>query len=231
MSADRRLVWSGAFLVVLVGHHVLFAGAGAQNAAPWAPSPVTQEDVKPIVENSPFTRPLNLSDSLILTGIASIADEKVVTLLDKNSKETYVVTGQPNAQGWKMIGVQGNSGDLEKVTAKISVPGGEVVAVRFDEKQLKPGEGKPAAGQTPGHGEGHGPGPGGPEGRHGFGPPPEVREKFAKLSEDQRRKLFERFRDFGARHPEMSREDLRKHMGEQLDREVEKAEKAGRKNR
>lgn len=207
----------------------LLAGAisgSAQGPAAWTPNPVTPDDVKAIVENSPFTRPLNLSDSLILTGIASISDQKVVTLLDKNTKETYVVTDEPNAQGWKMMGVQGESGDLEKVTAKISVPGGEVVAVRFDEKQLKPGEGKPAAGQTPGPGE-HGPGDRGPDGRHG--PPPEVREKFAKLSEEQRHKLFERFREYGQKHPELSRDEMRQRMGEMLDREVEKAEKSARK--
>lgn len=220
-SAGSRAV-VGGLVSLLAG----MCSGWAQGPAAWAPNPVTPEDVKPIVENSPFTRPLNLSDSLILTGIASIADSKVVTLLDKNSKETYVVTDQPNAQGWKMMGVQGDASDLEKVTAKISVPGGEVVAVRFDEKQLKPGEAKPAAGQAPGPGE-RGPGDRGPDGRHG--PPPEVREKFAKLSEEQRHKLFERFREYGQKHPELSREEMRQRMGEMLDREVEKAEKSARK--
>lgn len=224
MNLFRRLRARGLCLAVFLGLHFGALAGWGEESAGWTPSPVTEEDVKPMVENSPFTRPLNLSDSLILTGIASLEEEVVVTLLDKNSKETYVVGGQPNAQGWKMMGLQGGD-DLEKITAKISVPGGEVVAVRFDEKQLKPGEGKPAAGQAPGPGDarGPGPGPGGPDGRHG--PPPEVREKFGKLSEDQRKRLFEKMGELRAKHPDMSRDEMRQRMGEMLDKEVARAEK------
>jgi len=186
----------------------------------WAPSPVTEEDVRVIRENSPFTRSLNLSDSLILTGIASLEEEVVVTLLDKNTKETYVVTGQPNAQGWKMVEVDGTSGELEKITAKIAVPGGEVVAVRFDESQLTPGESKPAAGRGPRErGDGRGPRRGARDGRRG--PPPEVRQKFAQLSEDQRRKLFQRMAEIRAENPDLSREEMRNRMRSMLDRAVE----------
>lgn len=228
---NRRVALLLACLLEIQGLLGILAAAEPGEPGDWVPSPITPDDVKAIVENSPFTRSLNLSDSLILTGIASIEKEMVVTLLDKNSKETYVVTNEPNAQGWKMMGVQGNSDDLGKVTAKIAVPGGEVVAVRFDEKQLKPGEGKPAAGRAPGP-EGRGPGPGGPpEGGHHFGPPPEVREKFAKLSDEQRQRLFEKFHEYREKHPELSRDESRKKMGEMLDHEVSKVEKAARKNR
>lgn len=227
VSPCRRVASSLACLAGLLGCQPGLASGGGQVAGEWAPSPVTAEDVKAMVENSPFTRPLNLSDSLILTGIASLGGELVATLLDKNSKETYVVTGQPNAQGWKMVGVQGNSGDLDKVTAKISVPGGEVVAVRFDEKQLKPGEAKPAAGQAPGPGDWRGPRPPGQErGRYAYGFSPEIREKFAKLNEEQRRSLFEKMKELGAKSKEMPREEIRRRMGELFNRELEQAEKS-----
>ncbi|MFZ4767302.1 MAG: hypothetical protein ACOYMN_20305, partial [Roseimicrobium sp.] len=46
----------------------------AQTAAavsdPDLPKPITPEDVSPLIAASPFTRSLNLSDSLVLTGIA-----------------------------------------------------------------------------------------------------------------------------------------------------------------
>lgn len=222
MRSSRRFIRKQACALAFAGTWLALGPGWAEESGRWAPAPVTAEDVKAVVDNSPFTRSLNLSDSLILTGLASIEQELVATLLDKNTKETYVVTGQPNAQGWKMMGVQGSSSELDKVTAKISVQGGEVVAVRFDEKQLKPGEGKPAAGQAPAPGDPRGQGP---ERRHGFGPPPEVREKFAKLSEEQRHKLFEKMREYGMKHPEMSRDEMRQRMGEMLDREVARAEK------
>ena len=109
------------------------------------PKPVATKDFSELMKNSPFTRSLDLSDSLILTGVAKVEGKPVATLMNKETKETYVISETPNAQGWKMVGISAGA-DLEKVTAKIALSGGEVVTVRFDEAQLKPGEAKPAAG-------------------------------------------------------------------------------------
>ncbi len=83
----------------------------------------------------------------MLTGIASFDGKPVATLMDRQSKETYVISEVPNPQGWKLVEISSPTGaDLETVSAMISV-GGEMVTVRYDERQLKPGEGKPAAGK------------------------------------------------------------------------------------
>jgi len=56
-----------------------------------------------LTSQSPFSRSINLNDSLILTGIAMVDQDQVATLLSKEAKETFVVSSQLNLQGWKMV--------------------------------------------------------------------------------------------------------------------------------
>lgn len=185
-----------------------------------APAAIVAEDFGALKGQSPFLRSLNLSDLLILTGFAEVEGERVATVMNKETKETYVVSTQTNSQGWKMVEMK-SDGDLETVSAKIAIDGGEVVTVRYAEFQLKPGESKPAAGPST---EPNG-GPtaiiaasrrGGRSERRG--PPPEIREKMDRLSEDQRRQLFDQMRELRERNPFMSREESGKAFGESLDK-------------
>jgi hypothetical protein len=211
-------------------HAPLLLGEGGAAVDP--PEAVGPEDFAPLKAQSPFLRSLNLSDSLVLTGFADVEGERVASILNKETKETYVVSSQMNSQGWKMVELKTDD-DLEKVSAKVSIDGGEVVTVRYAEVTLKPGEAKPAAGpstEPPGgptaifssrrRGFGGPGGPGGPggEGRPSFGPPPEVREKMERLSEDQRRQLFDRMRELREKNPEMSWEERGKMFNEALER-------------
>lgn len=192
-----------------------------------APASVAPEDFGPLRTQSPFLRSVNLSDSLILTGFAEVEDERVATIMNKETKETYVVSSKINSQGWRMVELKTDE-DLEKVAAKVAVEGGEVVTIRYADWKAKPGESKPAAGPStepnggptaimaarrPGFG-----GPGGPEGRRMGGPPPEVREKMEKLSEDQRQQLFDRMRELREKNPEMSWEERGRMFNEALER-------------
>ncbi len=180
------------------------------------PKPVDAAFFKELKENSPFTRSLNLSDSLILTGVARINDKPVATLMNRETKETYVISDTPNSQGWKMVDISAGD-DLEKVAAKISVSGGEVVTVRFDEAQLKPGEAKPAAG--PG-GDSNRDGRGGGERRfgRGDGPPPEVIEKLRNLTEEQRGKMREYMEKKMRENPNLTSDERREIFRKALDR-------------
>lgn len=171
---------------------------------------------------SPFSRALNLSDSLILTGIATLDEERVATLMNKETKETFVVSSTLNSQGWKMVELK-EDGDLEKVAAKVAVDGGEVVTVRYSEWQLKPGESKPGAGPSEGGRSSEG-----MRGRFGKGkgdgfrgPPPEFREKMSRLSEEQRTKLFEKMRAFREKNPDTPREDMGRMMMQTMDKMLE----------
>lgn len=179
-----------------------------------APTQVTDKDFEHVKESSPFTRSLNLSDSLMLTAIMNVGETTTATVIDKETKELYVVSDKDNPQGWRMVGVEGDRNDLEKLTAKISIGGGEVVSVRFDETQLKP-DGVKAAGAKDGGGKGDGRGPGG----GGFkGPPPHVMEKMRSLSDDQRKKLGEYMHKMRTENPDMSREQMRDHFYKAVER-------------
>ncbi len=181
----------------------------AQDEPTFLPQTVEASDYTAMQTQSPFFRSLNLSDSLILTGVARVDNEQVATLLNKETNETFVVSSQLNSQGWKMVELK-NDPDLEKVAAKVSVEGGEVVTIRYSEVSLKPGQTRPGGGppveETQSRGKGRGDG----EGRRG--PPPEMREKMGQLSEEQRGKLFEKMREYREKNPDMPREEMGKFM-------------------
>lgn len=181
------------------------------------PGSIGEGDFQALAGQSPFSRALDLSDSLILTGIARVDDEQVATLINKETKESYVVSSQLNSQGWKMVELKSDE-DLEKVAAKVSVDGGEVVTVRYAEWQLKPGESKPGAGPSEGgqmRGDGKGKGKGDGKGR---GPSPDMREKMQKLSEAQRDQIFTKMREFREKNPDVPREEMGKMMSGMMDR-------------
>lgn len=189
------------------------SGMGADDL----PRAIGRSDFRELMENSPFTRALNLSDSLILTGVARMEGKTVATLMNMETKETYVISDVPNPQGWKMVEITG-AGDLDSVTAKISVAGGEVVTVRFDENRLKPGEAKPASG-----GGGGSVRPGGgdetdEERRKRYA---EIREKMGKMSEGQKDKMRKMMEKRMKENPNMSREE----RGQAFREAMEKASK------
>lgn len=195
--ARRNRLQFFAFGLALAG--IVFASEGRSQdatptvaAVPGLPEPVSSEHFQILMENSPFTRSLNLSDLLILTGIATFDGKQIATLINKETKETYVVSSEPNPQGWKMVELSENP-DIEKVAAKIAIAGGEVVTVRYNEFEAKAGEAKPASGGGGDINEGRR--RSGERDRGSFrGPPPEVREKMEKLSEEKRQQLFDHMR-------------------------------------
>lgn len=177
------------------------------------PRSIGGSDFRELMENSPFTRALNLSDSLILTGVARLEGKTVATLMNMDTKETYVISDVPNPQGWKMVEIT-EGGALDTVTAKISVAGGEVLTVRFDENRLKPGEAKPASGAGGGSVRSGGK-ESDEERRKRYA---EIREKMGKMSDqqkDQMRKFMEkRMKD----NPNMSREERGQVFREAMER-------------
>ncbi len=197
--SPRRPVHRTLAILAIAG---AFPAAGQEDAdldlSPEMPAPLAETRFQPLLTNSPFLRSLNLSDSLILTGIARIGDEIHVSLFERDTNRTHLVSNAANSLGWRLVAVNGDPTDLEKVTAQIAMAGGEVFAVRFDERQLKPGEGRPGAGS--GGSSSGSPGGNRPpprdyrEGISGDGfrgpPPPELVEKLSRLSDDQRQRLI-----------------------------------------
>lgn len=220
--------------LVLLGGGVA-KGQDAEGFAALGPAPlpegieaVSESHFEALMASSPFLRPLDLSASLILTGIARIEGNLYVTLVQRDTKETHIVSDAVNTEGMRLVAVNGDQGDLETVTAQISLASGEVFAVRFDEGQLKPGEGRPASGQAGGASGS----PGGPaavadyrQGISGDGfrgpPPPELVAKLSKLSEDQRNKLIQQIREIRDKNREMTSEDRQVLFGRMVDRALQ----------
>jgi hypothetical protein len=113
------------------------AEAVADSAAPFEssviPPPVRLEDFEAVITNSPFTRSLGVSDSLILTGVMHIDNDVVATLFDTKTLESHVVSKTANFQGWQLVGVGGNGASLKTWSARIQVDGGEIISVRYQQ--------------------------------------------------------------------------------------------------
>ena len=100
------------------------------------PAPVTGDHFRALIENSPFTRSLDLSESLVLTGIAVVGGRPVATLLDTEAGRSLSVSEIPNARGWKMVEVEREE-DLESTVATIAIESGQVFRVRYDKERVE----------------------------------------------------------------------------------------------
>lgn len=215
-------------LLQIVCPLLLPLGAWAAQPDPDLPQPFDAASLTPVIQNSPFTRMVNMSDNLVLTGIAYIDGKPVATIFNKETKLSYVVSETPNPQGWKLNEAM-PAPDISRSQAKITI-GGEVVSVRYDAAALSPENiKKDKARSSP---DGRGPPPsGGDDGfrRSSRGPSEEERKRYESLSESAREKfrnmMREKFSDekFRAAPEEQRREMIR--------REFERIEKEDRKGR
>ena len=97
------------------------------------PPAVTKDNFSVLSKHSPFVRTLNVSRSLILTGIAQIEEETVATMLDLETRQTYTLSqGKVSQEGWQLVEVKGDPSDVETLTAKIKVGGAEIVSIRYE---------------------------------------------------------------------------------------------------
>lgn len=112
----------------------------AQEAVPVAdpdlPQPLDLSVAAPLIEKPPFTRALDLSEKLQLTGIAYVDGRPVATLVDRDTKQNYLVSSQPNAMGWTLAGANASS-EPRLTSVKLQV-GTEVVTIHYSDTQLAP---------------------------------------------------------------------------------------------
>ena len=147
--ADAALTTSD--LLALPGDELLTpqepVAAPAAPAAPTGPvdpdlpQPFDANSLSAIIQNSPFTRIVSISDSLVLTGMAYVNGKPVVTIFDKNEKQSLVVTEEPNLKGWKLMEALPTS-NIERAQAKIAI-GGETFSIRhsvLDKNDLTKGK-------------------------------------------------------------------------------------------
>lgn len=174
---------------------------------PELPQPFDANLVTAVLKTSPFNRAVNLSDALVLTGVAYVDGKPMATLLNKDTKKTYVVSETPNADGWTLTEATPTS-DIKRMQVKVNVAG-EVVTIRHDNETqddaMKKHKVSPGGGGPP-------PPPGGDD--KGFhrdkrGPSKEDRERFEKLSDEGRGKLMRFFGENRERMMTMSEDDRR----------------------
>jgi hypothetical protein len=164
-----------------------------------------------LMANSPFTRTLGVSDALILTGVARFDSDVVATLLDTKTYQSHTVSKTPNHQGWFLISVGGNPARIETCSAKVQVPGGEIVSIRYQKPPPRPPKSSSSGSQGGSFGGGGGSGGNTPplstaqldeaknaavnykEGFNADGyprqPPPEMVAKLSRLSTSQREEI------------------------------------------
>lgn len=102
----------------------------AATPAPYDPSAASQA----LLQSSPFTRTLDPSDSLLLTGLAYVDGKPVATIKDRLKNKSYVVSEQPNELGWKLAGAT-PSNELRRAEVKLMI-GSETVTIRYSDAQI-----------------------------------------------------------------------------------------------
>ena len=214
------------FTCLLPALALLAPGVRAAEAAaadPDLPQPFDPAVVAPVVRSSPFTRMVNMSDDLVLTGIAYIDGKPVATIFNKETKQSYVVSEEPNFQGWTLNEALPTP-DITRSQAKITI-GGEVVSVRYDAtaltKEAMKGDRKSSGGDGRSDGDGRYRG-------SSRGPSEEDRKRYEALSdagkEKMRNMMREKFSDEKFRNApeEVRRSIIRKEFDE-----IEKNDRKG----
>jgi hypothetical protein len=186
---------------------------------PDLPQPINMAVAGRLIENPPFTRALNLSDSLVLTGIAYIDGKPVATILNKSTKESFVVSDEPNAQGWKLAEASA-SNTLTRTQAKILV-GNEIVTVRYSTEPVDTSS--PDAKRRPEGGEGGDRGDRGSRAR----PSEEDRQRFNAMSDKARSAFFEQMRGSREKLMNATQEERSAYIKKMFDN-VEQDDKAGK---
>jgi hypothetical protein len=194
----------------------------AAEADPDLPQPFDPAVVAPVIQSSPFTRMVNMSDDLVLTGIAYIDGKPVATIFNKETKQSYVVSEEPNFQGWTLNEALPTP-DITRSQAKITI-GGEVVSVRYDASAMTRdnmrGDKKSSSGSSERSDDGR-------YSRSSRGPSEEDRKRYEAMSDSAKEKvrnlMREKFSDEKFRN---APEDVRRNI---IRSEIEKIEKADKK--
>jgi hypothetical protein len=159
------------------------------------PEALSGNDFAALRQTSPFTRVLSLPATYALRGVATINNQQVATLYNRETKKSILVT--PNGEndaGIALVEVTPAS-DLEGVAATISFAGDEA-ELKYELSQIFPQPRPPGAGK-------------GGEGKEGErrGPSPQDIERFKALPEEKQAKLRDYIGHVMRNYPEMSREE------------------------
>lgn len=121
---------------IFISAACLHAGDAAKED-PDLPQPLDFSFADELVTRSPFTRAVNLQESLQLTGIAYVDGHPVATVLNQETKQRLVVSEEPNALGWRLM-TASTGADLHQTRIELQV-GEEIVAMHYQGQTLASG--------------------------------------------------------------------------------------------
>ena len=112
------------------------------------PQPLNLDFAEGLVSQSPFSRSVNLEETLQLTGVAYIDGRPVATIFNKATKQSVVVTDEANAQGWKLL--EAATAVDPTITEVHLMVGPEVITMHYSSAQLEPKAGAGGKGSAGG---------------------------------------------------------------------------------
>ena len=152
-------------------------------------------DYSDLRQSSPFLRVLDPGETYSLRGVAFLDGREVATLYNRETKKSVVVTpDKPNEDGLQLVRVN-LGGELEGVTATISIAG-EEVELKYELKGMFP---VAKVGGAAGGGKG--------EVEERRGPSKEDIERYRSLSEEDRNKLRKYMGHVMSNYQDLSREE------------------------
>lgn len=209
----------------LLAAHMPLVVQPARSAPPAAdpdlPQPFDPNALAAVTTSSPFTRMVNMSDNLVLTGIAYIDGKPVATIFNKETKESHIVSAEPNFQGW-VLNEALPAPDITRSRAVVTI-GGEKVKLNYAAITAEDMKGKKDKGDRNERSD-RGPPPGGDRFRgEGRGPSEEDRRRYEALSDKAKEKVRDMFRSkFSDEKFRNAPEEERRNI---IRREVERIEK------
>lgn len=152
---------------------------------------------------SPFTRVVSFDDTYQLTGVAYVDGRPVATVLNKQTKQRFVVSEEPNPQGWALVAASAGP-DLHQTQVEMMI-GGEMISMHYGGQQITPqgvgpdGSKARLAGGSSGKGGGTKISASALLGQDG-------KKQYASLSAEGRDKFKDLVRSRVEKHPEMTPE-------------------------
>ncbi|MES2597589.1 MAG: hypothetical protein V4662_19735 [Verrucomicrobiota bacterium] len=154
------------------------------------------------LSQSPFTRSVNLENTLQLTGVAYINGSPVATVLNKQTKQSVFVTEQPNELGWRLLAADAGA-DPSNTQIQMMV-GPETITMHYHGQEMNGApEGK---GGSKTRLAGAGSGKGGEKFRTSSLLGDEGKKLYASLSPEGRDKFKDLLKSRMEKHPEMTPE-------------------------
>ncbi len=114
-----RLAASGLALITAFLYALrVQAGGAPENADPDLPASFDPSALSTLVRQSPFSRIVSFEDTYHLTGIAFMEGKPLATLVNKETKQRFVVSDERNAQGWRLAEAS-NTSDVNEAAVRL----------------------------------------------------------------------------------------------------------------